>query len=137
MSKHTTVYSPEGDMFETSALNAHDLVTHAGWSYEALTGTPAPAPAPEPVVTPPAEEPEADADETTDESEAEETADESDEDETPADEPKVRKTVEDFADLEDRDAVIAYLATAFPDFKPHHLAGRDKLVEKAVELAAE
>ena len=26
------VYSPEGEMFEMNTLNAHDVITHSGWT---------------------------------------------------------------------------------------------------------
>ena len=71
------------------------------------------------------------------EDDAEENGDEDeDEAETAEEAPTVRKTEEDFADLETREDVVAYLAVAFPDFKPHHLSKRDGLVAKAIELAA-
>lgn len=135
------VWSPDGkEMVETSRLNAYDLVTHANWSYSAPryvqldAGETPPAPAAAPVVeTPAAPEPEA-------ETEAEETAeeeagDEGNDDDASEEAPAVRKTEEDFADLTDRADVVAYLAEAFPDFKPHHLTKRDGLVAKAIELA--
>lgn len=34
MSELIKVYSPEGEMFENSPVNARDLVVHAGWSYD-------------------------------------------------------------------------------------------------------
>ena len=35
MSELVKVYSPNGEVFENSPFNARDLVTHAGWSYNA------------------------------------------------------------------------------------------------------
>lgn len=136
------VFSPDGEgPFEVTRINGIDLTQHAGWTYApkgttvskaepapapAPTPTPAPAPAPAPVTPPPAAEPEVEDEEA--ETEAEETTE--DEAETPF------TTEEQFAELTDRDALVAYLAKHFPSYKPHHLAGRDKLVEKAIELAA-
>jgi hypothetical protein len=34
MSDLVKVYSPKGEMFENSPVNARDLVVHAGWSYD-------------------------------------------------------------------------------------------------------
>lgn len=125
---HTTVYSPQGEMFEVSALNAHDLVTHAAWSYEAPADGAAPAPAPEP-------EAEVETEVETDEDEAgEDAADETSEDEADADAPFT--TEEQFEALTEREDVVAYLAKTFPDYKPHHLAKRESLIAKAIELGA-
>lgn len=44
------VWDKDGVMFEVTPANAHDLVTHAGWS---RTPPSAPAPAPEPEPTAP------------------------------------------------------------------------------------
>jgi hypothetical protein len=59
MSNPVKVYSPAGEMFEVTRLNAHDLVTHAGWSYNNVAAaTPAPPPAPvQPVAPTPAAAP--------------------------------------------------------------------------------
>ncbi len=138
-----SVWSPDGsEMIETSRANARDLVSHVGWSYspphviekivvvekeathevgETKTETPTTTETEEVIETPAEDE---DAGE-------EESAEEEPSGEAPA----VRKTEEDFADLETREDVVAYLATAFPSFKPHHLAKRDGLVAKAIELA--
>ena len=148
-----TVWSPDGtEMIETSRANARDLVTHAGW----LSSPPTviekivvvekdaeTAPVETPAAETPAEEAPAAETEANDETEedSEEEAGEGDEDEGSEDEgssenaPAVRKTEEDFADLTEREDVVAYLAATFPDFKPHHLSKRDGLVAKAIELA--
>jgi hypothetical protein len=34
MSELVKVYSPTGEVFENSPVNARDLVVHAGWSYD-------------------------------------------------------------------------------------------------------
>lgn len=116
------VFSPTGESAEVSRANARDLTSHAGWSYERLiaAATPAPAPAKAPAnqVTPPpaAAAPAAD--------------------ETPATEgdATIFTTAEQFAGF-DRDAVVAYLAKHFPDFKPHHKSSADGLIAKAIALA--
>lgn len=128
---HTVVYSPVGEMFEVSALNAHDLVTHAGWTYKAADGE---APAPKPEATPIVEDEDKveETDDTSgnDDDDAEDAGDDAD-----ADAPFT--TEEQFAELTDREAVVAYLAQHYPDFTPHHLAKRESLIAKAIELAAE
>lgn len=152
-----TVWSPDGsDMIETSRANARDLVTHVGWSYSPphviekivvveKTETTAEEPANE-VGETKAETPAATETETVTETPAEEAGEDDaeengdedegdDEAETAEEAPAVRKTEEDFADLESREDVVAYMAVAFPDFKPHHLSKRDGLVAKAIELA--
>ncbi len=150
-----TVWSPDGsEMIETSRANARDLVTHVGWTYspphviekivvvektETIEKEPANEVGETKAETPAATETETvnetpAADAGNDEAGEEEAGDE----EVDASEntPTVRKTEEDFADLESREDVVAYLAVAFPDFKPHHLSKRDGLVVKAIELAA-
>lgn len=145
------VWSPDGsEMIETSRANARDLTTHAGWLnspptiiekivivekaptdevVETKTETEAPAATEVVTETAPAQEEAPAADEDDD-------ADAGNEDDSTGDEtPAARKTEEDFADLTERDDVVAYMAAAFPDFKPHHLMKRDKLVQKAIELA--
>lgn len=122
------VFSPTGEMAEVSKLNARDLTGNSGWTYERLiaAATPAPKPAPVKPVAPEEKQTPAPAADETDQTE------ETNEDAETAD---LFTTVEQFDALEERDAVVAYLAKHFPDFKPHHLSKRDKLVEKAIELA--
>ncbi len=125
---HTTVYSPQGEMFEVSALNAHDLVTHAGWSYDAPNKVPvAEEAAPEEV-----DETADETDEDAGDDAGDETSEDDASDETAA-EPFT--TEEQFAALTEREDVVAYLAETFPDYKPHHLAKRESLIAKAIELA--
>jgi hypothetical protein len=130
-----TVYSPAGEPFETSKANARDLVTHAGWSYTApekttkatLAATTAPVTPPAapaaPVTPPPVEE-------TTEET-TEETSEETSE-ETAA--PKLRLTVEDFADLTDRADIRAYIESTFK-VDADGRSSRDKLIAQAIALA--
>lgn len=130
-----TVYSPEGEPFEMSRVNARDLCTHRKWSMSPLTVPP--------VAAAPAETEEA-ADASTDsegsvedvvsnEGAAEEVADE----EAPEVVSRLGiKTHEvEFDHMTTREDVVAYLADFFPDFKPHHKSSRDGLVAKAIELA--
>lgn len=131
MSNLFIVYSPKGEKFEVTRPNYNDLMKVAGWSntaslaVAAATVEPAPAPAPEtPAETPqepaaPVEAPEA--------PETSETAPEA---------PKPRLTVEDFADLADKDAVKAYIVETFPEAKIDGRANRDKLIALAIDLAA-
>ena len=150
------VWSPDGsEMVETSRANARDLTTHAGWlsspptviekivvvekeTANEVVETETKAETPAATETPVTEE-EAPAAETeeagSDDDDAATGDDESADEDTKAETPAVRTTEEDFADLESREDVVAYLAAAFPDFKPHHLMKRDKLVLKAIELA--
>lgn len=134
------VWSPDGsEMVETSRANARDLTTHAGWLnspphvIEKIVVVEVPAPAaktetPAPVAAPAAEPVVEEAPVVEDDAEA---GDEDDAAEAPA----VRKTEEDFADLTERDDVVAYLAATFPEYKPHHLTRRETLIKKAIELA--
>ena len=136
------VYSPSGEMFEMSRANAHDLTTHAGWSFKAPTEIKAPAEIAACTVPPVVKET-ADVQSNADsarsvedttpvvEAEAETSAETVEE----ATEENDAVTDEDFAHLEDREAVVAYLAEHFPEFKPHHKSSRDGLVAKLVELA--
>lgn len=144
-----TVYSPEGEPFEMSRVNARDLCTHRGWSMSPLT------------VPPVTEEPKAPA-ETKEEDhaeaeregsgqadpagEAEDGEGEGAEGSTGSEAPGPEQedvltgdapftTEEQFAELTEREDVVAYLAKHFPNFRPHHKAGRDGLVAKAIELA--
>jgi len=136
------VYSPSGEMFEMSRANAHDLTTHAGWSFKAPTEIKAPAEIAACTVPPVVKET-ADAPSTADSARSVEASD------TPVVEAEAETSTEaveeaaeendavtdaDFAHLEDRDAVVAYLAEHFPEFKPHHKSSRDGLVAKLVEL---
>lgn len=141
-----TVYSPEGEPFEMSRINARDLCAHRGWSMSPLTSGKAPAPKKE------AEDAAADsagsvedaATEITEteapaEAEAEvveEAVEEAVEEVTAEAGVKVFTTADEFDELTTREDVVAYLAAAFPDFKPHHKSSRDGLIAKAIELAA-
>lgn len=127
----TTVYDKNGEPFETSRANARDLVTHAGWSFARPTVIEKivevqPTPVPTPIVEETAAAPVFE----------EETAAAEDFDAATATGVELFTTVEQFADL-DREGVVVYLADNFPDFQPHHRAGRDKLVEEAIKLAGE
>lgn len=134
-----TVFSPEGEPFEMSRVNARDLCSHRGWSMSPLTVPPvAAAPA----------EPKEPADAGTDsagsveDAETESTAAEDGEAGEEAEEEvsaagvTILTTEEEFDSLPEREDVVNYLAAAFPDFKPHHKSSRDGLVAKAIELAA-
>lgn len=171
-----TVYSPEGEPFEMSRVNARDLCNHRDWSMSPPEGTVTPTPVEEVAeeveeteaeveteaeeeaddagddsegsvedAADETEEAEADEAEATEEDAAEaevteeaEATDEAEEtDEAATAEATVFTTEEEFAHLESREDVVAYLAGAFPDFKPHHKSSRDGLVAKAIELAAE
>lgn len=145
-----TIFSPAGEPFEMSNINARDLTTHAGWTYAPSGDTPA-APAAEPETQ---TEDDADAsatstgsDEASDEAHSETEAGEAgDEAEDAADEAEVTgddepfhavlETEADFAILTERQDVVEYLAHHFPAFKPHHKSSRDGLVTKALELQA-
>lgn len=127
---HTKVFSPQGEPFEVSSLNAHDLVTHAGWSYDQPTIVKA-----EVVENETAEEEEAGEDAADETSEEEEAGEDTSEEDAGGDAAPFT-TTEQFDSLETLENVTAYLAQHFPDFKPHHLAKRDTLVAKAIELAA-
>jgi hypothetical protein len=150
-----TVYSPEGEPFEMSRVNARDLCSHRGWSMSPLTVPPLKAEKPTEIKT---ETPVATKEETHAEDDREgsgktdatgETEDGEGEgsEGSPggeASEPEqedvltdtaIFTTEEQFAELTDREDVVAYLAKHFPDFRPHHKAGRDGLVAKAIELA--
>jgi len=150
-----TVYSPEGEPFEMSRVNARDLCSHRGWSMSPLTVPPVKAEKPAEIKTEtPVETKEethaeadsegsgqADATGETEDGEGEGTEG-STSGETPGSEqedvltdPVIFTTEEQFAGMTDREDVVVYLAGAFPDFKPHHKAGRDGLVAKAIELA--
>jgi len=153
-----TVYSPEGDPFEMSRANARDLCNHRNWSMNPVAHSTATAPATKEidhgspasersVEAPVPEKAEVEAEPAADEAEVEVEAEEevveevaADEDEAAADQDNASApftTEEQFADLVEREDVVAYLADHFPDFRPHHKAGRDGLVAKAIELAAE
>jgi hypothetical protein len=137
-----SVWSPDGsEMIETSRANARDLVTHVGWSY-------APPQVVEKIVL--VEKDSLPEKESTDEvgkaqtettptaedvTEAETATDEVEAEGTSPDQVVILTTEEEFEALESREDVVNYLAKAFPDFKPHHLAKRDGLVTKAIELA--
>lgn len=139
------VYSPEGEMFETTRANARDLITHVGWSTTKPEFNPSAAKAAEP------EEPAHAADEregsiedaegTTGEGstgEAEAGTEEAGEEEVLSSaDAELFTEFEQFAHLETREQVVEYLADKFPDFKPHHKSSRDGLVAKAIELAGE
>lgn len=138
-----TVWSPTNEPFETSRANARDLTSHAGWSYKPLdaveiaAATVPPVKVEEPKVEAVKEEidaPSEGSNEGAGETASEVTEGEGSTEEEATESEKVEVTEADFAHLEDRDAVVAYLADKFPAFKPHHLSKRDKLVEKLVEL---
>jgi hypothetical protein len=112
----TTVYDKKGEAFEMSKMNARDLVEHAGWTFSKPTVI-------EKIVEVPAETPAAET--ATEETPAEE--------EVTEEEATAEVTAEDFAHLEDRDAAAAYAEEKF-GHKPHHLAKRDTIIEKIVEL---
>jgi hypothetical protein len=99
-----TIYSPEGEAFEVTRLNARDLTTHAGWT-EVPVQKAAPAAAETPVETPvetpapkrgrrAAQQVETPAEETpAEETPAEETpAEETPAEETPAEETPAEET---------------------------------------------
>ena len=128
-----TVFSPQGERFEVTRLNFHDLITHAGWSQSAPTGAQAPASVVEDDQTADYDDPATEADETVVEvAETEETAGEDGDDA-----PKVRATEEDFADLENKADVAAYIRATYPDAEFDGRLNRGKLVEFAIDLAAE
>ena len=127
----TTVFDKNGEPFEMNKANARDLVEHAGWSFQKPTVI-------EKIVEVPAkEEKKVEDEQAEDEKEVEEISDStvsaSHADNTAEEQPL--RHMEDFGDYETREDMVEYLAKFFPDFKPHHKAGRDSLVEKAVELA--
>lgn len=128
-----TVYSPEGEPFETSRVNARDLCTHRGWSMSPLTGgaTPAPKEA-EDAVTDSA----GSVEDAKTESPATEAGEAEEAEEEVTEAVTILTTEEEFDSLPEREDVVAYLAAAFPDFKPHHKSSRDGLISKAIELAA-
>lgn len=138
MSKHSnlvTVYSPEGEPFETSTANARDLVTHALWSYTAPQGGVLAPVAPKEITdgestVPPSEggSPEGQA-----ESEGSESANEGQGEGEEGGE-KAVLTEADF-DGKTRDEVADWLAVNYPDYHPHHKTGVDKLIAKAIELS--
>ena len=128
-----TVYSPDGEPFEMSRVNARDLVAHRKWSMspmtavetvlvqaEAITDTVV-----EPVVT-------------TETVEVEGTEEQVITEDGKIDEESdviILTTEEQFAEMTEREDVVAYLAKAFPDFVAHHKSNRDGLVAKAIKLA--
>jgi len=131
MSDLYVIYSPKGEKFEVTRLNFLDLQKSKGWTVEPKAETaiaaaeiatktvvdPAPVvPAPEPVETPKTVEAPAPV------------ADEA---------PKVRATVEDFADLESKAEVFEYIEKTFPGNKIDGRANREKLVALAIDLAAQ
>lgn len=118
------VWSPKGELFELSKPNARDLVSHCGFTYTqpiVIVQEAAPAPAPAPAETTPPVCPAPAPTETPAE--------------TPAEEPKVRLTEEDFADLEDKAAVRAYIEATFPGTEVDGRSNREKLIALAIELA--
>lgn len=117
-----TVYDKEGTPFEVSRANAVDLVQVDGWTFSKPVVKIVEAPAAPAEPTPPV----VDEDEGEDEEE-----DGDDEEEAGA----VLTTEEEFEALPDRADVVAYLAKHFPDYRPHHLAKREKLIADAIQLA--
>lgn len=143
-----TVYSPDGEAFETSRVNARDLCAHREWTMSppATATTPAAEPVEEtPVETEDKSDAEDDSERGVEDAGQEDAGQEdaaavSEEAGEEAGEevvgPAGIKTVEDeFEYLTTRDQLVEYLEEFFPDFKPHHKAGRDSLVAKAIELA--
>lgn len=153
-----TVFSPEGEPFEMSRVNARDLCTHRGWAMSPLTVPPVKAETPAKPVK--AETPtktetkepehaevdregsgEADATGEAEDGEGEGSEGSAGSEATQPEQEDVLTdtapftTEEQFAELTEREDVVAYLAKHFPDFRPHHKAGRDGLVAKAIELA--
>lgn len=146
MSKLVTVFSPAGEPFEVTPVNARDLTKHAGFTYEAPNGT-APAPAAEAKADADAEA-KAAAEREAAEQEAALVAKKEEiearlaaeakaaaEAQTAAETPAVRLTEEDFADLEDKAAVRAYIEATFPDAEIDGRSNREKLIALAIELA--
>lgn len=142
----TTVYDPKGEAFEMSKANARDLVAHMGWSFSKPTvivkevaaeeEAPACEVPTETESTPTEEAPAAVEEAAAEEAPAEEAAAEEAPEETAAPAADAPFTTEEqFAELTERDQLVEYLGKHFPDFKPHHKAGRDSLVAKAIELA--
>lgn len=140
-----TVYSPEGEPFEMSRVNARDLCTHRGWSMSPLTVPPVAQPD-EPEEEDHAEDEREGSGQADATGEAEDGEGEGAEGSTGGEAPGSEQedvltdtapftTEEQFAELTEREDVVAYLAKHFPDFRPHHKAGRDGLVAKAIELA--
>lgn len=144
-----TAYSPEGEPFEMSRVNARDLCSHRGWSMSPLTVPPVKTEikAETPAATKEEAHAEADSEgsredgQGTEGSEADGTegsagseAAQSQQEDVLTD-TAIFTTEEQFAELTEREDVVAYLAKHFPDFRPHHKAGRDGLVAKAIELA--
>lgn len=122
-----TIFDKKGEAYEMSRPNARDLAEHCGWTFSQPTVI---IKAPEDVVVEqsvPAAEPEADAEP--------EAVTESEPVTESVDETKV--TEADFDDLVTREDAVEYLEQNFPDFKPHHKTGRDKLIEKIVEFSNE
>lgn len=135
-----TVYHKSGATAEVTRLNAHDLTTHHGWTYDNLVSaaTPAPTkPAPAAPVTKPAEAAEqAPAAPVTEITEAPTDKAEDATEQTEGADFKTRYTVEDFDDLADKKDVAAYIEQAFPGTKIDGRANREKLIGLAIELAA-
>jgi len=147
-----TVYSPEGEPFEMSRVNARDLCSHRGWSMSPLTGgnTKAEKPA-EPKEEIHAEDDREGSGQADATGETEDGEGEGPEGSTGGEAPEPEQedvlidprtdfsipftTEEQFAELTEREDVVDYLAKHFPDFVPHHRARRDGLVAKAIELA--
>ena len=129
----TAVYSPVGEHFEMSHANARDLTTHAGWSYEA----PAAAKGADDGQDEPGRHEDGGSEEhaAEDASEGREDGSTGQEDEEGSGPEAVSLTEDDFEGLEDKEQVMAFLANRLPDFKPHHLAKRDTVVQQAIELS--
>jgi hypothetical protein len=134
-----TIWSPNGEPFEMSRVNARDLLNHAKWSSTPPEGA-APAKAVEVATEEDTSNGSADSERSVEDADEAGTEAEAGEGEAAeAGEAEVTApftTEEQFAALTERDDVVAYLAKHFPDFKPHHKSSRDGLVAKAIELAA-
>lgn len=128
-----TVYSPDGEPFEMSRVNARDLVAHRKWSMSPMTAvetvlvqaeaTSETVVAPE-IIT---QAVVADGEEEQVNFDDDKIDEESD--------VGIFTTEEQFDGLTEREDVVAYLAKHFPDFVPHHKSSRDGLVAKAIKLA--
>lgn len=118
---YISVFDPKGEHFEMVRANARDLVEHAGWTYsppKVIEKIVQAVVAPEAVETPEPEVIEEEEAPVTEEEDSGPTADE-----------------DKFSFIKDREQAVAYLAENFPEFKPHHRAGFESLIEKIVELS--
>lgn len=140
------VYSPKGELFEVTKVNARDLTTHAGFTTTPPNGVVCEAPADN---SKEEAEAAAAAAKAAEEAKAAEAAAAAAEEAKAAEaaaaaaaanagsdeETKVRLTEEDFADLEDKAAVRAYIEATFPGTDIDGRSNREKLIAMAIELA--